>query len=158
MDDIDAFGALGERVGLLLHYADVRAMAVLTRRLAPFGVTPAKATAVVYVGLHEGCEQVALGRALGINAGSTMKVVDELERIGAVERRQGRDRRTKALHLTSSGKTLRAAIERVTAEHDAAVFGVLTPAELRQLRAALTKLRGDDLAADAAERTLLPVE
>jgi DNA-binding MarR family transcriptional regulator len=151
MEEIEAFGALGDRLGLQVHYADVRAMAGLSQSLAPFGVTPARATAVVYIGLNEGCDQITLGRALGINRASTMKAVDELEALGAIERRPGRDRRTNALHLTPSGRTLRQEIERVTQAHDQAAFAALTPDEQAQLRRLLGKLRlNDDVADEAA--------
>jgi len=151
LDELSAFGALGARLGFLLHYADVAEMAGLHERLAVFDMTPVRATAVVYVGLHEGCDQMALGRALGVNRARAMKVVDELEARGAVERRSGRDRRSNALHLTPAGAVLRGRIEQVTLEHDEAFFGALTAKERDDLRALLAKLR---TAPDAVERDL----
>jgi DNA-binding MarR family transcriptional regulator len=148
MEEIEAFGVLGDRLGLRLHYADVRAMAGLAERLAPLGVTPARATAVVYIGLHEGCDQITLGRALGINRASTMKAVDELEALGAIERRPGRDRRTNALHLTESGAALRQEIEVVTHDHDVDAFAPLNHAERAELSRLLGKLRLNDDIAD----------
>lgn len=141
MEDITAFGVLGERLGLQLHHADMRAMAGLSDRLSPLGITPARATAIVYIGLNQGCDQITLGRALGVNRASTMKAVDELEALGAIERRPGRDRRTNALHLTAAGRDLRGAIEQVTLEHDQAAFAPLSAAERTELRRLLTKLR-----------------
>lgn len=151
MEDIEAFGVLGERLGLRLHYADVRAMAALAERLAPLGVTPARATAVVYIALHESCDQITLGRALGVNRASTMKVVDELEALGAIERRSGRDRRTNALHLTTAGAALRIEIEAVTREHDIAAFAPLSLTEQAELGRLLAKLRLNDDVADAGQ-------
>lgn len=144
MEEIAAFGVLGERLGLQLHYADVRAMAGLAARLSPLKVTPARATAIVYIALHAGCDQTTLGRALGVNRASTMKAVDELEVLGAIERRPGRDRRTNALHLTAAGETLRARIEQETLAHDQAAFGTLTSAERAELSRLLAKVRSDD--------------
>lgn len=141
MEEIAAFGVLGSRLGLQLHYADVRVMAGLSARLAPLGVTPARATAIVYIGLHPGCDQTTLGRALGVNRASTVKAVDEMETLGAIERRPGRDRRTNALHLTPAGEALRARIEQETAVHDQQAFEVLTPAERDQFSRLLAKLR-----------------
>ncbi|MDR6625295.1 MarR family transcriptional regulator [Caulobacter segnis] len=141
MEEIAAFGVLGSRLGLQLHYADVRVMAGLSARLAPLGVTPARATAIVYIGLHPGCDQTTLGRALGVNRASTVKAVDEMETLGAIERRPGRDRRTNALHLTAAGEALRARIEQETAVHDQQAFMALTPAERDQLSQLLAKLR-----------------
>ena len=141
MEEIAAFGVLGSRLGLQLHYADVRVMAGLSARLAPLGVTPARATAIVYIGLHPGCDQTTLGRALGVNRASTVKAVDEMEALGAIERRPGRDRRTNALHLTSAGEALRTRIEHETAVHDQEAFAVLTAEERGQLGLLLAKLR-----------------
>lgn len=144
MDELSAFGSLGERLGFRLHLADVRAMAALSGRLGLLGVTPARATAVVYVALHEGCDQVALGRALGINRASTMKAIDDLQALGAIERRSGRDRRSNALHLTAAGRLLRQEIERATKAHDDAAFAALSGAEQAELRRLLGKLRLND--------------
>jgi len=144
MEEITAFGALGQRLGLQLHYADVRAMAGLAGRLAPLKVTPARATAIVYIALHAGCDQTALGRALGVNRASTMKAVDELEILGAIERRPGRDRRTNALHLTAAGETLRERIEQETLAHDQEAFAGLTAAERAEFSRLLAKLRSVD--------------
>jgi DNA-binding MarR family transcriptional regulator len=134
------FGRLAEHLGYLLHRVD----AVLIRKAAAafdsLGLTPARATAAVYIGLHEGCDQAALGRALGINRASTMKVVNELVSLGLVARRDGRDRRTNALHLTKRGLSMRHEIEEVSARTDAVHFSVLTRQEQADLRRLLTKL------------------
>lgn len=154
MDDIEAFGVLGERLGLQLHYADVRSMAALAERLAPLGVTPARATAVVYIALNPACDQITLGRALGVNRASTMKAVDELAELGVLERRPGRDRRTNALHLTAAGEALRLEIEVVTREHDVAMFAPLSPTERDDLGRLLAKLRLNDDVVPAGDEPL----
>jgi DNA-binding MarR family transcriptional regulator len=148
MEDLGVFGPLGQRLGLRLHYVDLRAMSALAARLVPLGITPARATAVVYIALHDGCDQISLGRALGINRASTMKAVDELEALGALERRPGRDRRTNALHLTPSGVAMGRDIERITLEHDQAMFGDMTLSERAELVRLLAKVRsGHDVPA-----------
>lgn len=141
MEDVTAFGVLGERLSFLLRHADMGAMTALAERLSPLGVTPSRATAIVYIGLHEGCDQITLGRALGVNRASTMKAIDALTMLGAIERRPGRDRRTNALHLTETGRDLRGAIEQATRDHDQTAFAVLSADERTQLRGLLTKLR-----------------
>ncbi|HWW25249.1 MAG TPA: MarR family winged helix-turn-helix transcriptional regulator [Caulobacter sp.] len=141
MEETAAFGVLGQRLGLQLHSTDVRIMAGLAARLTPLNVTPARATAIVYIALNPGCDQVTLGRALGINRASTMKAVDELEALGAIERRPGRDRRTNALHLTAAGETLRKRIEEATLAHDREAFAALTQVERGEFSRLLAKLR-----------------
>lgn len=134
------FGRFSSHMGYLLHRTDLKLIARIADALSELGVTPARASALVYIALHEGCDQMALGRALGINRGSTVKAIDELVRIGAVERRPGRDRRSNALHLTPSGAALRERVEEITETADAANFRVLSPEEQTSLRAMLKKL------------------
>jgi DNA-binding MarR family transcriptional regulator len=145
------FGKLSDHLGYLLHRLD----AVLMRKAAvafeSLGLTPARATAAVYIGLHEGCDQAALGRALGINRASTMKVVNELVALGLVARREGRNRRTNALHLTKRGQGVRHDIEALSAQIDAANFGALSRQEQVDLRKLLIKLHGSQDLQDSSE-------
>jgi len=135
------FGLIGGLLGYQLHRTDLMAMDLLAEALAEFGLTAARATGLVYVALHEGCDQTALGNALGINRASTVALVNALVSLGAIERRAGRDRRSNALWLTETGRGLRLQSERITAEHDAMVFGILTDEEAETLRRLLGKLR-----------------
>jgi DNA-binding MarR family transcriptional regulator len=134
------FGKLSDHLGYLLHRVDAVLMRKAATAFDSLGLTPARATAAVYVGLHEGCDQAALGRALGINRASTMKVVNELVALGVVARREGRNLRSNALHLTKRGQGLRHEIEAMSARTDAAHFGVLSRQEQADLRRLLIKL------------------
>lgn len=134
------FGPLSGHLGYLLHRTELKLIARVAADLSEVGVTPARATAVIYVALHEGCDQMALGRALGINRASTMKAVNELVALGAIERRPGRDRRSHALHLTPRGAELRSAIETITEKADTSNFSVLTEDEQASFRTMLQKL------------------
>ena len=136
-----AFGIIAERLGYQLRRLDILAMSGLFDALSQIGLTPGRATALVFIALHEGCDQNALGRALDINRASTMATVNGLVALGAVERRAGRDRRSNALHLTDTGRRLRAEVEQVTADHDAEFFGVLSPEEKLLLDQLVRKAR-----------------
>lgn len=135
------FGPVAANLGFQLHWADVAAMADLARRLAPLAITAARATAAIYIGRNAGCDQIALGRALGINRASTMKTVDDLAARGLVERRPGRDRRSNALHLTPSGEALQGDVEAVMVAHDVNFFAALTPGERATLANLLARVR-----------------
>jgi|KBSMisStaDraftv2_1062788.scaffolds.fasta_scaffold01481_5 DNA-binding MarR family transcriptional regulator len=137
----DDFGLIGGLLGYQLHRTDLMMMDLLAEALAEFGLTAARATGLVYVALHEGCDQTALGTALGINRASTVALVNALVGLGAIERRPGRDRRSNSLWLTETGGGLKVQSERITSEHDAMVFGVLTDEESETLRRLLRKLR-----------------
>lgn len=135
------FGTISGNLGYQLRRTDIFAMELLAEELAELGLTAARATSLVYIALHEGCDQMALGTALGINRASTVSMVNALVAIGAVERQPGRDRRTNALHLTDTGRALRAEVERVTNEHERRVFDVLTPAERKTFADLLHRVR-----------------
>lgn len=141
MDDPREFGSIADRIGFQLRRLDVEWRSTLADQLAVYGVTPARATALVFVALHEGCDQMALGGALGINRASTMKVVNELVALGALERRLGRDRRSNALFLTQAGRELRATFEQIAEAHDHAMLSALSADEVVELRRLLTKLQ-----------------
>jgi DNA-binding MarR family transcriptional regulator len=151
------FGRLTDHLGYLLHRVD----AVLMRKAAvafdSLGLTPARATAAVYIGLHEGCDQAALGRALGINRASTMKVVNELVALGLVARHEGRNRRTNALHLTKRGREMTARIEALSAQTDEVHFAVLTRAERTELRRLLTRVQDATRAEDERRESAEPI-
>ena len=100
-------------LGYRLRRADVLAMARLSQALAPLGLTPARVTALTFIQREAGCDQAALGRALGVNRASAMGLVDHLAAGGLVERQPGADRRSHALHLTPAGEAACEATARV---------------------------------------------
>ncbi|WP_326523065.1 MarR family winged helix-turn-helix transcriptional regulator [Sphingomonas sp.] len=137
------FGALGNLLGFPLRQADVRWLHSLNERLAPLDVTAARAAALLFIEHNPGCSQAALGDALRINRASTVSAVDDLERVGAVERRKANgNARNNALYLTEAGQTLHAAIGAEARAHEAAYFAALSGEEREQLRALLIKVLG----------------
>ncbi len=68
------------------------------------GETPA---ALVVIGYGSGPSNDQLRRILGLSHPGTVRLVDRLVADGLVERREGRDRRAVALHLTEQGRALR---------------------------------------------------
>jgi DNA-binding MarR family transcriptional regulator len=140
-------------LGYQLRRVSVLLMEALAKGTMELGLTPARATALVHIGLDEGCDQTALGRALDINAATTMGVVNALVALGAVERRRGRDRRSNTLHLTERGRELQQAIQDLTAEHDRTFFASLTTQERQVLYALMRKLRRAHAAAHDAPST-----
>lgn len=130
-----------ELLGYQLRRVSVLMMEALAARTVELGLTPSRATALVHMRLNEGCDQTALGRALDINAATTMGMVNALVALGAVERRRGTDRRSNTLHLTDRGRELAQAVQELTAEHDRSFFSSLTPHERQALYALMRKLR-----------------
>lgn len=147
----DDVGLLAARLSYQLHRLDVLSMERLYDQLVEIGVPPGRGTALVYIDLHPGCDQAALGRTLGINRASTMAAVNALVGLDAVERRPGRDNRSNALHLTDEGRRLVGEMLRITADHDAQLFGTLTHAEHAELFRLVVKVRAANDAVPATE-------
>lgn len=110
------------------------------RVLAAYGITPAKLTALLLIRANPGCDQTALGRALDINRSSAMNLVNFLVERGFLERRQGRDLRTNALHLLPGADARISEMAESLRESDARVSERLTRAERAQLFSLLRKM------------------
>ena len=130
-----------ELLGYQLRRVSVLMMEALAAGTLELGLTPSRATALVHIALNEGCDQTALGKALDINAATTMGMINALVALGAVERRRGTDRRSNTLHLTDRGRELAHAAQDVTTEHDRVFFAALTIPERQVLSALLRRLR-----------------
>jgi DNA-binding MarR family transcriptional regulator len=141
LGDSRDIGEIATRLGYQVRRLDVLSMEMLHDLMADVGVPPGRATALVYIDLHPGCDQVELGRVLGINRASTMAAVNGLVALGAVERRPGRDRRSNALHLNAEGQRLRQQVTQITADHETSIFGCLNDAERAELFRLLLKVR-----------------
>lgn len=101
------------------------------------GETPA---ALVVIGYGLGPSNDQLRRILGLSHPGAVRLVDRLVGDGLVERRQGRDRRAIALHLTDMGKERR---ERLLSKRLAAIRPLVAPltvAEQETLGALLEKI------------------
>jgi DNA-binding MarR family transcriptional regulator len=107
--------------------------------LAPTGLTPAQAEAVVVLDEAPGISLAALGARLVCEAGSPSRLVDALVRAGLVHRDPDpRSRRRVVLRLTDEGRGRVAAVRAAEAAVHDAIGGAL---EERELRAAIDALR-----------------
>ena len=84
-----AYGRLSRKAGLVL---------------ADAGVKPAQATALVYLGYHNGCQLSELADGVGAGNAAVTGLVNRMEKTGLVTRRKLQsDGRGKTVHLTSAG-------------------------------------------------------
>jgi MarR family transcriptional repressor of emrRAB len=102
--------------------------------------TDSSPAALNIIALYEGCSNNELSRALRLSHPATVRLIDKLEMEGAVERRETRDKRAVALHLTRKGRTRAKEIlvSRCDALRD--IVGHLSRREQEQLSALLEKL------------------
>lgn len=133
-DDLDTLLGYQMQRGFQLMTEDAR------RVLAPFGLTPAKLTALLLIRANPGCDQTALGRALSINRSSAMKLVNVLAAQDFIERRAGRNLRTNALHMLPQGAERLTEVLAALRDSDRRMSGRLSATEHATLFALLRKL------------------
>jgi DNA-binding MarR family transcriptional regulator len=110
-------------------------------RLAELDLTPAHVGVLRVVGQNPGLSQQALSERLGSLPSRIVRLVDELEERGLVQRRRSQtDRRNHELYVAeSAGERLQAVLAAV-GEHDTEMTRGLTAQELQTLSALLTKM------------------
>ncbi len=94
------------------------------------GETPA---ALVVVGYGPGMTNDKLRRILGLSHSGTVRLVDRLVSDRLIERRQGKDGREIALHLTAKGAATRTNLLASRISAVASLVDVLAPSERKQL-------------------------
>jgi DNA-binding MarR family transcriptional regulator len=110
-------------------------------RLAELDLTPAHVGVLRVVGQNPGLSQQALSERLGSLPSRIVRLVDELEQRGLVERRRSQtDRRNHELYVAESAGEQLGAVLAAVGEHDAEITGGLTAAEKRALAELLGKL------------------
>ncbi len=150
-EQAEAAAADPPSVAFLLVQLGFQAGRQFGERLAPLGLEQRQAGMLVRLAANEGKSQQAIAALLGINATQMVFLVDELERLGLVERRRNpADRRSHALYLTGPGQAMLARVRAVTADHEASITAGLTGEERDQLLTLLRRIVAEQgLAAQA---------
>lgn len=128
-------------VALLLSQLGAHVAAEFARRLAPLDLTPAHVGVLRVLATQPGLSQQALASAIGAVPSRVVKLIDELEHRGLVERRRSEtDRRNHELFLSSAASARLGDVLAVVVEHDKAMVAGLSSAELGTLRTLLAKV------------------
>jgi DNA-binding MarR family transcriptional regulator len=110
-------------------------------RLKPLGLEQRQAGMLVRLAANEGRSQQAIAALIGVNATRMVFLVDELEKLGLIERRRNPDdRRSHALYLTEQGRAALDRVRAVSTEHEQRMSAGLTGAERSQLIALLRRV------------------
>jgi DNA-binding MarR family transcriptional regulator len=137
--------ALADRLGPLLGRAHEAHRADAREALAPFGLSPKGFGALAVLDADGPLSQQRLAERQGIDRTTMVAVIDELEQIGAVERRRDRDdRRAYAVHLTRKGRRLLRSAHGAVVDSEQRFLAPLTAPEQEQLKAALRSLVGNE--------------
>jgi len=134
---------VAHHTGIVLYKVAQFAQDLLDRALAPRGLKT-RHFSVLAVLAHAGpLSQQALGAKLRIDRATMVKVVDDLERLGLVERRRNvSDRRLYDLTVTTNGRDAVVAIEVDIAATEAELFAPLTNDQRSRLHDLLGRLLG----------------
>lgn len=135
--------ALGEYTGFLLTWVAARGRDGFATAMAELDLRPPHFALLTVIGAHPGATQQELVEATGIDPSTMVQIIDELEAAGLAERHvHERDRRKRAIHLTSGGTELHKRAVKVVARVAGDLFGALTEDERATLHALLRKLAG----------------
>jgi DNA-binding MarR family transcriptional regulator len=130
-----------QSTAFLLAQVGAHAASLFASRLRDLELAPAHAGILRVIATGSGVSQQALASRLGIFPSRLVALIDELEALGLVERRENaEDRRVYALHLTDKGAKAMADIGRVARAHDDSVCAALTEKERASLRSMLMRI------------------
>jgi DNA-binding MarR family transcriptional regulator len=114
---------------------------LFSERLAPLGLEPRQFGMLSRLAANEGRSQQAVGDLIGLNPTRMVFLVDELERLGFVERRRNpADRRSHALYLTDEGREMLRRAQDAGRQHSEQLGASLSDAERQQLASLLQRL------------------
>lgn len=136
---------LQDSLGYAIKRAQVRTYEQLFATLGPDAISPARMTALFIIGAQPGINQSSLAERLRVTRASMVKVIDNLEQLGLVERCSiPGDRRSYALELTVPGQAELRTLHEKTREYEKRIAEKLSPGERRQLIQLLEKVAARD--------------
>ena len=132
---------LEDSFAYFIRRAQIRCDAVLVRHLES-EISPARLAALTTIGANPGISQSALGSLLNIASPSVVKVVDDLENRGLLERgpSPSSDRRVYAVRLTGKGTTELRRYNDAIKRFEEEITSDLTKAERRHLISLLKRV------------------
>lgn len=140
-----------ENIGFQLSRLPRLWRAVIDERLAPLGLTQTRWVTLYHLWrLGDGQPQCDLARAIGVEAPSLVRTLDQLSEQGLVERRPcDQDRRTKRVYLTAAATPLLERIDDVVREARNEMLAGLEEAEVATLADLLSRIEDNGLALQA---------
>ncbi|MCL6639092.1 MAG: MarR family transcriptional regulator [Firmicutes bacterium] len=131
-------------LGFLLAKCHQKAFQIFREKLLPHNLTPPQFAVLAFLWKKDGQSQIQLGTAMGMDRTTTSGVIDRLENLGLVTRRQHpEDRRVSMIHLTEAGRELERTLPRLSLEASAEAAINLSAKEKEMLLVLLKKLRGE---------------
>jgi DNA-binding MarR family transcriptional regulator len=111
--DLDAF------IGFHLRLAQDASFRAFARNAGQHGIKPGRFAALMVIDRNPGIGQGALGQTIARDKSTITPLVQELQRLGLIERRPSTDdRRCVNLYLTDAGKTHLSRLKHYASTHD----------------------------------------
>ncbi|WP_416137477.1 transcriptional regulator SlyA [Halomonas sp. HK25] len=145
-----------ENIGFQLSRLPRLWRAIIDERLAPLGLTQTRWVTLYHLWrLGDGQPQCDLARAIGVEAPSLVRTLDQLSRQGLVERRPcDQDRRTKRVFLTPAATPLLQRIDTVVREARGEMLAGLSEQDVTMLAELLSRVEDNGLAIQARDAEL----
>ncbi|MFC3282477.1 transcriptional regulator SlyA [Litchfieldella rifensis] len=142
-----------QNIGLKLSRLPRLWRAILDKRLAPLELTQTRWITLYHLWrLGDGQPQCDLARAIGVEAPSLVRTLDQLAEQGLIERCPcDQDRRTKRIFLTPQATPLLQRIDAVVSEARAEMLAGLSDADIAKLDELLTRIEQNGLQLQARE-------
>lgn len=127
--------------------------AIIDRRLAPEGLTQTRWVTLYHLWrLGDDQPQCDLARAIGVEAPSLVRTLDQLAEQGLIERRPcDQDRRTKRIVLTEAATPLLERIDAVVSQARKEMLAGLSEADVDQLSELLSRIEANGLTIQSRE-------
>jgi len=133
-----------QSTAFLLAQVGAHAASRFASRLRELELVPAHAGILRVIAAGSGISQQELASRLGMVPSRLVALIDELEALGLVERRDNADdRRVYALHVTEKGAKMMTDIGRVARAHDDAICAALSEKERASLWSMLTRIANE---------------
>lgn len=133
-------GDLADMTGYALRRAQIALFEDFRRTVGKIGLRPAQFSVMIVIHRTPGLKQTEVANALGIQRTNFVAMVNELERLGWVERR-ALDRRSHALHLTRAGQGKLSEALAIERKQEALYDKILGPGERLKLLDMLRRLQ-----------------
>ncbi|MDB5533907.1 MAG: Transcriptional regulator SlyA [Hyphomicrobiales bacterium] len=133
-------GDLADMTGYALRRAQIAVFEDFRRTVGKIGLRPAQFSVMIVIHRTPGLKQTEVANALGIQRTNFVAMVNELERLGWVERR-ALDRRSHALHLTRAGQSKLNEALAIERKQEALYDKILGPGERLKLLDMLRRLQ-----------------
>jgi DNA-binding MarR family transcriptional regulator len=133
-DERIALGDLSDNLGYRVRRAQLWVFKDVSRRLAPFDLSPAQFSVLTVIEANPGINQLAIASALDIERAGLGRLVDRLEQQGMVTRTASVVHpRYYVLHLTAAGERLLDRARPLIAESEKALAEKLGPRAYQSL-------------------------